>query len=598
MKWPARGLSRGERVMSLAYITLAVYFTLPLLVTGDQLGVEDWDVMLFYHASVMKNVVEYGTLPFWNPWYCGGDVLWQNPQVALLSPAYPLSLVVSLSLAMKLNIVLHYLVGFLGMHVLLTRMFKLSYLPGVLFLSCLFTLAGGQVFHLVVGHATFLPYFYLPWVLFFFLRAIDSGQLRYAVITSAIIALAIYNGGIHISFMAGVALAAFSFVASLLRRDWRPIALLAGVGALAFLFAAPKLLPVSAFIGDPRMVDTRFLPTGADTMGREMLMHAFLDSYQYRHLRFEGQNYGWHEYGNYVGPLGALLIGASFIWILLLRRPWQAQHWLSTSFALTALVLLSLMLGEFGPYAPYVLLRRLPIASQFRLPSRYSLIFVLFATAMIASAWQALSTERQGDAGRFTAIVLVLSSCALAYWNHIQFEGVFSLPPLQSSFQWLSRPAEPVVDPVSEGLAQGKSPILRALAQNRAILRCYEPLQLPGGIDATRPVVFPEGGAYIADVVFAPGRIQFRAMSDAEGGRVFLNERYVKGWRSNAGDLQIEPKTGLAYLTLPPGGGDSFMFWFVPPGLVTGLILLSVGIVLSAAIWRRTLMVQFGHAVR
>ena len=74
------------------------------------------------------------------------------------------------------------------MHVLLTRIFKLGYLAGVVFLSCLFTLAGGPVFHLEVGHATFLAYFHLPWVLFLFLRAIESGRLRYAVAVAAIIA--------------------------------------------------------------------------------------------------------------------------------------------------------------------------------------------------------------------------------------------------------------------------------------------------------------------------------------------------------------------------------------------------------------------------
>src|SRR5437764_9697644 len=123
------------------YPALALYFTWPVLATGRNLGVADWDPLLFFHMSVMRSVYEYGALPFWNPWYCGGDVLWQNPQVALLSPAYLLSLVVSLPLAMKLNILIHYLVGFLGMHALLTRVFKLSYLPGVLFLSCLFVLA-------------------------------------------------------------------------------------------------------------------------------------------------------------------------------------------------------------------------------------------------------------------------------------------------------------------------------------------------------------------------------------------------------------------------------------------------------------------------
>ena len=588
MKWPALPSSRGERLVFLSYVGVTAYFTAPLLVTGNQLGVEDWDVLLFYHASVIRSVYEYGRLPFWNPWYCGGNVLWQNPQVALLSPVYLLSLAMSLPLAMKVNIFLHYLLGFAGMHVLLTRAFKLSYLPGVFFLSCLFTLAGGPVFHLAVGHATFLPYFYLPWMLFFFLRALAGGRLSDGVATAAIFAVAVYNGGIQISFMAAVALACFSFAAALTRRDWRPIALVAVVGVLAFLFAAPKLLPVSAFVSDPRVVDTRFSPPGADSMGRDMLMHAFLDPYQYRRLRFEGQNYGWHEYGNYIGPLGALLVVASFLWVLF-HRPWRREAWLNASLALTALLLLSLALGELGPAAPYMLLRRLPFVSQFRLPSRYLLLFGLFATVTIASVWRTIAAKRANDASQFVAIVLVLSSCALAYWNHIQFEGVFSLAPLQSSFRLLSRPGEPVVDEVTEGLVPSHSPMLLAMMENRAILRCYEPMQLPGAVDATRPVIFPDSQVRIADVKFAPGLIQFRAQSQGETGRVFLNERYVTGWQSSSGDFALDPQTGLAYVTLPPGETGRLTFRFTPPGLVAGLMLLAVGVALSVVIWKRSL---------
>src|SRR4051812_24841255 len=217
MKWAAVTPRRGERLLLLTYVAVAGYFTAPLLATGHQLGVEDWDVLLFYHASVIKSVYEYGRLPFWNPWYCGGDVLWQNPQVALLSPTYLFALGTSLPLAMKLNIAVHYLAGFAGMHVLLTRGFKLAYLPGVLFLASLFTLAGGPVFHLAVGHATFLPYFYLPWILFCFLRGIEHRTGRYAVAAAAILALAIYNGGIHITFMTAVGLACFSISSAVLR---------------------------------------------------------------------------------------------------------------------------------------------------------------------------------------------------------------------------------------------------------------------------------------------------------------------------------------------------------------------------------------------
>ena len=125
--------------------------------------------------------------------------------------------------------------------------------------------------------------------------------------------------------------------------------------------------------------------------------------------------------------------------------------------------------------------------------------------------------------------------------------------------------------------------------ENRAIVLCSEPLQLPGAIDATRPVVFAEDNAQIADIDFAPGRIRFRAQARGGPGRVFLNERYVEGWHSTAGDFTIDPQTGLAYVTLPPGEAGRFTFWFTPPRLATGLILLAVGIALSLLIWPRTL---------
>jgi len=62
-----------------------------------------------------------------------------------------LLLAVPLAVAIKLNILLHYIVGFVGTHVLFTRSFKLSFAPAVFFLAATFTLAGGPALHLVVG---------------------------------------------------------------------------------------------------------------------------------------------------------------------------------------------------------------------------------------------------------------------------------------------------------------------------------------------------------------------------------------------------------------------------------------------------------------
>src|SRR5687768_13747541 len=56
------------------YALLALFFCWPLFEQPLGLGANDWDQHLFYYGAVLKNIVEYGQAPFWNPWYCGGNV--------------------------------------------------------------------------------------------------------------------------------------------------------------------------------------------------------------------------------------------------------------------------------------------------------------------------------------------------------------------------------------------------------------------------------------------------------------------------------------------------------------------------------------------
>src|SRR5436190_5097112 len=100
---------RAKRIaaLSLIYGGLAFAFCAPLFEHPLATGYGDWDEKLSYYGAVLKSVVEYGQLPFWNPYKCGGGVLWQNPLVPLLAPAYPLAAVMPPALAIKLENVLH-----------------------------------------------------------------------------------------------------------------------------------------------------------------------------------------------------------------------------------------------------------------------------------------------------------------------------------------------------------------------------------------------------------------------------------------------------------------------------------------------------------
>jgi hypothetical protein len=78
-------------------------------------------------------------------------------------------------------------------------------------------------------------------------------------------------------------------------------------------------------------------------------------------------------------------------------------------------------------------------------------------------------------------------------------------------------------------------------------------------------------------------------MAGARAARVFLNQRYTTGWRSNTGALTLDPQTGLAFITLSPGAVGRFTFSFVPRGLVPGSVLFVIGVVASVLLWRRRL---------
>jgi hypothetical protein len=187
---------------------------------------------------------------------------------------------------------------------------------------------------------------------------------------------------------------------------------------------------------------------------------------------------------------------------------------------------------------------------------------------------------------RYVSILLILASCFLAYRNRVPFEVAFTLTPVDGTFHFRSRPPAPVIDPNTDGFGPD-SPMLRATMHGSAVLRCNDPLQLPGAVRPDQPVVFADA-VQISDVRFSPNRIEFGAVT-RNGGRVYLNERFVRGWRGSAGDLAIDSATGLAYMTLPVGAAGKFAFSFVPPGLWSGLMLLAVGLALSVLLWRQSL---------
>ena len=569
------------------YALFALYFCWPLFDQPQGLGTNDWDQHLFYYGAVLKSVVEYGQMPYWNPWYCGGNVLWQNPQIALLSPVYPLTALMSLQLAMKINIVLHCFIGFMGMHLLLTRVIGITFLPAVIYLATLVTMAGAPAIHLRVGHSVFLPGFYLPLQLYFFFTALKTGEWKHVLLTSITMALMVFNGGTHILPMSVAALGCFAVCAAIGRRDWRPLAFFAVFGVAAVAYSAPKLLPVAQFVAGEQFWDTRNPIEKPDLVTPEILKQTYLVPTQRVGSRLPMQRHGWHEYGNYIGTGSAIALVAGLLWVLLRRSP--SHHWFGVSLALTSVTLFALSLGEFSPYAPAALSQHLPLFENFRIPSRYTIPFLQFAALTLAWAFQSIVT-RYGLArpARVAIAVLCLSASAhLIIVNRWNLRGIFNQPPFDTTFHWMAGPREIATDQVTNAYGPG-SPMLRALVEHRAFFHCYESLQLYRASAADRAHLFVQGTARISDVSFTPNRLEFNVFGGPEPAKVLMNYNWGPGWTSSAGPIELIGSPGkLATVTIAPGQTGRYAFSFTPPGLYAGIAIFALAALASAAMWRR-----------
>lgn len=568
------------------YLLLSIVFCWPLFEQPQGLGTNDWDQHLFYYGVVLKNVVEYGQLPFWNPWYCGGNIMWQNPQVALLSPVYPLSAVMSLQLAMKVNIVLHYWIGFIGMHLLVTRIIGVTFLPVVIYLATLVTASGAPAIHLRVGHSVFLPGFYLPWQIYFFFKAFTTGEWKYVSLAAATMALMIYNGGTHILPMSIAALGTFAVCAAIGRRDWRPLLIMAVFGAAAIAYSAPKLLSVVEFVNGDYFWDTRNPTEHPDRMTLDLLAQTYLVPTQQVGGRLPMQRHGWHEYGNYIGlgSAAALLLGLAYV----LARRSPEQHWLGLSLAITTIVMFLLSLGEFSPLAPAVWSRSLPLFSSFRIPSRYSIVFLQFAALTLGWAFRSFVT-RHGlrPTTRWIAGTLaVVAAAHLIVVNQWHFKGVFTEPAFDTSFYWMRGPRAITTDADSSPYAKG-SPMLHALMQDRSFFNCYESLQLARGAGPGPPVIDRGASPRVADVDFTPNQLTFTIKSGSEPATIALNQNWSPGWTSSAGAVTAPKRTELATITIAPGTTTRQSFTFVPPGIVPGTVAFLAAIAATLVFWRR-----------
>ncbi|WP_437679744.1 hypothetical protein [Sorangium sp. So ce131] len=600
MRVPAWLAGRPARV-ALAAIAWAivlgmiVYVVRPAFDHLDRWGGHDWDMVTSFRYLTVKSLRDYGQFPGWNPYACGGYTAWGyvESDTNVVSPWLPVYLLSDLRLALRVEVLGAAVISALGAWFFAGR-FTRS--PAARAFACVvFVVNSRWAMQAATGHAMHLYYAWTPWALAFFDRALGdpaagAPRLRWqdAACAGAFLAMMVYSGAIYPLPQTLVALGLYAALLAAARRDLRPLAAAALAASVGLGLAAPKLLPIaSAFGRHPRLTESK------EAMGLDLLLDVLTSRAPVR-----VPQWGWHEWGMYIGWLPLLAIAAA---ALLVRGARE------TPLKCAGLALAALGQGAFHPAAPWTLLHKLPVFQSQHVPSRwlYPAVLVL---GVVAAAGIGRALERLG---RYQPLG-ELCALGLVAWMAADI-GRAARPPLERAF-WMQ--LSPKLTPrTSEFHQEAKvpphlryvrpdwaPPSLPGMIANTGILECWsvvpmsifakdESGKVPGqgargrGDPDYRGEVYTLSGEGEAKIVsWSPNVV----VVDVEGGKagdlLVLNQNYDPGWQANGRGAESHAEAPAIRLD---GGAQTVTFRYRPAYLPLGVaIFAATAAALAGAAWR------------
>jgi len=599
-------IRRHTLFLSLFLALVALLYTLPIFRNIHNLGIQDWDQHLFYHAVPRTSLLEYGQIPLWNPYYVGGTVLLANPQSRVLSPSFLLILLFGPVVGIKLDIWLHLTLGLLGMFSL-ARHYRLGR-AAALTSAFIFNLSSIFALNLTVGMTWYLSVSYLPWAFLFYLKGLDNR--RFAVAAGGALALMYLNGGAYPLAVTLLFLGVFTLLLAFVREY--PVGLLARLFGLALLFlvgfGAIKLLPSIEFQRQhPRLV---YDYSGYSLNG---LRYALLNPAQTlddiaalpieQRGFWDGVTGGMDENGMYVGllPLGLALLG--------LRLGDRRRFVLFVS----ALVFLWISLGNRPRAELWSLLHLLPVYNSMRIAQRFRIVpllaLAIFAgfgvqwlRGWLARRWPAWGVNLLSAAipGLILLNLLLVSRPILAQ--------AFTLPPVEmprraeftqvwetpsySEDGWLDAAARDKFANGGSGAAAADAQaayterlhisfgsMFPAYRANLGVINGYESANVPRravpqSTPAYRGEAYLQGTSGSADIrVWSPNRLAVDVSAEGPGWLV-INQNFYTGWhaRVDGKSRQVQAVDGLLAVPLRPGDSQVAL-WYLPASFVLGAVI-------------------------
>jgi hypothetical protein len=633
-----RGRERAVRALSIAgCVGVALLLAAPMFVfcggggcrvSANRLGgTDDWRHFAMLWEAARVALADFHQFPSWNPYHCGGLVLYQHPESPFPGPLFLLTFFwLPTAVAMKVWIVAHLLAGALGARALVVD--RGGNAAEQLLAAALMAASGFVAEHIGGGHLSFTPFLYLPLIVWGFRRSIGRGtpqrvpaasrdglhpaepgsahaiaDLRYTIVVAGLFAVTVLEGGTYPAPLMAVALGAECLArlgsAEERRAMGRALPLIA---ALFVLLAGVRLLPALHYLWE----HPRLEPLDDGTALGELF--SFWTTRDHAR-RMAGHGYVWPEYDTYVGvvPVALMLLG---VLVALAARDERRRERRIDLAVFATLVWCAL--GRVRPLSLAALLHALPLFRSLRVPSRFlgpaMVGFGLLAVAALA-AGRRLGERRGPRLARALlamelALVLGVTFDVCLTNRRVMQQGLDPPPPRRTAsadfFQNTSADyARLPVFPVSGFGTRG----------------CYVALEwkpAPGIADGRGPQarLEPAAAGAIGETRWSPNRLDFDVRLDAPAMLV-VNQNYETGWKASDGEgnrsivgayvvpqrrlwdvrarpseLPVKGAIGLLAVELP-AGTHHLVLRHRPPWLWAGAIFSLAGLGLAGMILRR-----------
>ncbi|MDC0710850.1 hypothetical protein POL68_20410 [Stigmatella sp. ncwal1] len=564
---PLRILRSGRLVAVTASLRLMCFCALALWAAWTPLGqaggmndFRDSQVIHSYEEMAVRTVLDYGQVPLWTPWTCGGLYALGSPQTRFASPPFLLSLLVGARRAEPVLLFLFLVVGMEGFF-RYARLRSGSAL-GAFVTAPLFALNGLVAMSWMQGWINFFGFLLLPWCLLgtaLVCRRRPGGL----VLLAGAFAVMLGFGGTYPVPMSALFVVLEAAGGLLAQRSWTQRSRVAGWLGAAALFT----LGASAFRLWPLLETMQSAPrimAGQPGTSLAGLASTLLGSVRQ-----------WDSPFFLAPPI--LLLAAASVFSRRALLPGVAAllcAWLATGYHFKASL--------------FEALRALPFFETLRYPERFAFFLAFFLAVLGATGLGVLwRRARRSRLAAWGAVVMC--------WAALVGMGL-----ARQGFDATARRTGIVPEPerVEQPFAQARGnrwSLGYFVALNRGSIACGEAYPVPmsealrGDLPQEESLEDPSAGT-ARRAFWSPNRLEWDVHA-AHPTFLRINQNWHPGWKSSVGE--VVSREGLLSVSLPAGEHHVTLRFLPRSGiggaLVSLLTWVSLGFVVLGSYRQRSL---------